>query len=100
MRTDRPFVLRDDARDGGRATLLTEPSTIVEARSPEEVVPVLERLRRPGEWAGFMAYEAGLALEPKLAPLARTAPVEEPPLLWFGAFEKVEPVDAALTRRR
>ncbi len=85
-------MLLDDARDGGRATLLSEPSVIIEARVPVEVEPALERLRGVGEVAGFIAYEAGAALEPKLAPLMRDA--EAVPLLWFGAFERVEEVDA------
>ncbi len=88
-------MLLDDARDGGRATLLSEPNQIIEARTPGEVAPALERLRGVGEVAGFIAYEAGLALEPKLAPLARDADPDGSPLLWFGAFERVEEVAAA-----
>ena len=44
--------------------------------------------------AGFIAYEAGHALEPKLAPLAAPTP-DGPPLLWFGLFDGWEEVDAA-----
>lgn len=88
-------MLLDDARDGGRATLLSEPTRLIEARTAAEVGPALERLRGAGEVAGFIAYEAGLALEPKLSPLLIDAPAGTPPLLWFGSFERVEGVDAA-----
>jgi len=92
---DAPFVLLDDARPGGRARLLTGLADTIVAYRPDEVEPALERLRGAGEVAGFIAYEAGLALEPKLAPLARARAEGEPPLLWFGAFTRSEEVDAA-----
>ena len=91
-----PFVLLDDARAEGAAParLYERPVEIVQARLPEEIRPALARLRdaqaRGLHAAGFMAYEAGYALEAKLAPLARTAPPREPPLLWFGLFEAFE----------
>ncbi|MET0240654.1 MAG: aminodeoxychorismate synthase component I [Sphingobium sp.] len=90
-----PFVLLDDARPvaSGRARLYRDPVGIVTARRPEDVRPALERLREAGRSglhvAGYLAYEAGLALEPALAPLARTAGPDEPPLLWFGLFRDV-----------
>lgn len=65
---------------------------MVEARRPDEVGPALERLRGRHA-AGYVGYEAGHALEPRLAPLARGA--DGPPLLWFGLFEEWEEVDAA-----
>ncbi|MGF1549265.1 MAG: aminodeoxychorismate synthase component I, partial [Sphingomonadaceae bacterium] len=40
--------------------------------------------------AGFLAYEAGLALEPRLAPLTRPADEGAPPLVWFGLFDERE----------
>jgi para-aminobenzoate synthetase/4-amino-4-deoxychorismate lyase len=52
---------------GGRARLLTGLERVIAAYRVEEVVPALELLRGAGEVAGFLAYEAGLALEPKLA---------------------------------
>ncbi|SMF69545.1 aminodeoxychorismate synthase component I [Allosphingosinicella indica] len=87
------FVLIDDARPGGRATLYRDPAEIVVAHRPDEVRPALERLRDLGgrHAAGFLSYEAGYALEPKLAPLAGEG---EQPLLWFGLFDRAEPVDA------
>jgi len=87
-----PFVLFDDARPGGRAILYRGPAAIVEARAPAAVRPALARLRGRRA-AGFIAYEAGHALEPKLGPLAAAPGPEAPPLLWFGLFERAEQVD-------
>ncbi|MGZ8285604.1 MAG: aminodeoxychorismate synthase component I [Allosphingosinicella sp.] len=78
----------------GRARLYRGPVGIVEARRPDEVRPALDRLRGR-HCAGFIAYEAGLGLEPKLAPLALAAEAGGPPLLWFGLFEGWEAVDPA-----
>jgi para-aminobenzoate synthetase/4-amino-4-deoxychorismate lyase len=84
-----PFVLLE-FEDGAR--LYRGRAEIVEARRAEEVAPALERLRGRHA-AGFIAYEAGHCLEPKLAPLARPAEYEGLPLLWFGLFEGWEEVD-------
>lgn len=65
----------------------------MEARRPEAVRPALDRLRGRHS-AGFIAYEAGHALEPKLAPLALPAEADGPPLLWFGLFDGWDEVDA------
>ncbi|MGZ8311821.1 MAG: aminodeoxychorismate synthase component I [Allosphingosinicella sp.] len=88
----RPFVLLDDARRPGRALLYAEPVEVIETRRPEKVRDCLERLRGR-EAAGFLAYEAGHALEPKLAPLATMPAPEAPPLLWFGLFAPPRTVD-------
>jgi len=85
-----PFVLLDDARPGGRALLYEHPLGIVETQAFAEVRPCLERLRGRHA-AGFLSYEAGYALEERLAPL-RTEP--ELPLLWFGLFDAPREVDA------
>ena len=72
--TDRPFVLLDDARAHGAspARLYTAPLETVVARTPGEVAVALAHIKRErGHWAGFLSYEAGHALEPKLAPLVR-----------------------------
>lgn len=76
----------------GRARLYRRPAEIVEARRPGELRPALERLRGRHS-AGFIGYEAGHCLEPKLAPLAREPAAGEPPLLWFGLFAGFEEVD-------
>ena len=94
----RPFVLLDDDRLSGAAPalLFQRPVDIIEAREPDEVRPALQSLRRAQERglhaAGFLTYDAGHALEPKLAPLATSASEEGPPLLWFGLFEVCEEV--------
>ncbi|HKX78886.1 MAG TPA: aminodeoxychorismate synthase component I, partial [Novosphingobium sp.] len=93
----QPFLLLDDARPdhAADARLYREPAHIVVARRIEEVAPALERieaLRREGhEMAGYLAYEAGLALEPRLAPLAGAHGGGDP-LVWFGAFGKYETI--------
>lgn len=87
-----PFILLDDARPDGAsaARFYRDPAAVVVARRPDEVVPALERieaLRAEGyELAGYFAYEAGLALEPRLAPLADARSGAAGPLVWFGAF--------------
>ena len=90
MKLSPPFVLLDDARVNGAASsrLYTDPVEIVTTRKPSEVAMALEVLRtatRGGlHAAGFMAYEAGLALEPRLAALPAVG--LDVPLLWFGLF--------------
>ena len=80
-----PFVLLDDARPDGGARLYVDPVEIVVAHRPEDVAPALDRLRSAAahglDAAGWLAYEAGAALEPA-APARDT----EAPLLWFGLF--------------
>lgn len=91
-----PFVLLDDQSGGGggRALLFSGAAEIVETRDPAEVRGCLERLDGRHA-AGFLAYEAGHALEAKLAPLLRRPADEEPPLLWFGLFDAPQEVDVA-----
>lgn len=78
-----------------RPALFRGPHALVTAGSAAEVAPALERLdraRRAGRWiAGWIAYEAGYALEERLLPLM---PQAEGPLLAFGIFD--EPEDAGL----
>jgi para-aminobenzoate synthetase/4-amino-4-deoxychorismate lyase len=82
-----PFV-RVDFRD--RSLLYRSATEIVETREAEGVLTCLDRLRGRRA-AGFISYEAGHALEPKLAPIARSARPSDPPLVWFGLFDSVEP---------
>ena len=84
-----PFVLLDDARAAGAAParLYRDPLEVVVARRPEEVGPALDRLGSgEGEWAGYLAYEAGLALEPRLDALAARRSGAAGPLVWFARF--------------
>jgi para-aminobenzoate synthetase/4-amino-4-deoxychorismate lyase len=93
-----PFVLLDDARPGGTSRLYRGPVEIIEARAPSDVRPALARLRdavgRNLHCAGFLSYEAGHVLEPKLARLCTAPGADAPPLLWFGLFEAAEEVEA------
>jgi para-aminobenzoate synthetase/4-amino-4-deoxychorismate lyase len=95
LRAGTPFVLLDDARPGGRQMLYRAPHAILTATRPDAVRPALEQVRAAvaggAHAAGWMAYEAGHALEPRLAGLS--APGE--PLLWFGLFDPPEPFDPA-----
>lgn len=89
-----PFVLLDDARtDGADARLYRDPVRIVAAHSPEEVEPALAALDAASDErlhaAGYLAYEAGHALEPKLG-----TPAASGPLLWFGLFARYETIAA------
>lgn len=85
-----PFVLLDDASPGGGVRLFTGLSGTVEADDPDGVAPALARLRetRRRHTAGFISFEAGYALEPKLRPLFRPR-ADGLPLLWFGLFDHV-----------
>jgi para-aminobenzoate synthetase/4-amino-4-deoxychorismate lyase len=89
-----PFVLLDDARLGGRTRLFSGLREAIETRDHAELRACLDRLRGKSA-AGFIAYEAGHALEEKLAPLRRPPSADAPPLLWFGLFEREEEVDPA-----
>ena len=92
-RLSEPFVLLDDARPGGRAVLFSGLLEVVETRDHGQVRSRLDGLRGRGA-AGFLSYEAGLALEDKLTPLQIPPAEDAPPLLWFGLFEQEEMVDA------
>lgn len=87
-----PFILLDDARpqQGACARLYRDPVGEIAAWHPGEVMPALEQVRaatrRGLHAAGYLHYDAGHALEPALAPLARSAVDGGAPLLWFGLF--------------
>lgn len=101
----QPFILLDDAMQpstvapASDARLYQDPVEQVIARRVEDVLPALQRietLRREGhEMAGYMAYEAGLALEPRLALRAQERCGATGPLLWFGAFAGYKTIPAA-----
>ena len=91
-RLSQPFVLLDDARADGQALLYSDLRETVETHHFDQVRACLERLRG-ADAAGFLSYEAGLALEDKLAHLRVPPARDQPPLLWFGLFAKSETVD-------
>jgi para-aminobenzoate synthetase/4-amino-4-deoxychorismate lyase len=87
-----PFVLLDGWGEG-RGRLYRNALDVIEARTAREVRPALDRMRSAGcEAAGYLSYEAGHALEPRLGPLERPA-AGGLPVLWFGLFDSYEPVD-------
>jgi para-aminobenzoate synthetase/4-amino-4-deoxychorismate lyase len=96
-----PFILLDDARSHGAspARIYRDPVELVVARRTDEVLPVLDRLAvlhaEGHHLAGWIAYEAGLALESRLAPLADARTGAAGPLVWFGAFASYETIAAA-----
>ncbi len=97
-----PFVLLDDARVEGAsdAQLFTQPRALFVARRPDDVVRVLAeaeaaRLAGGGHLAGYIAYEAGLALEGRLAPLAPRQSGAAGPLVWLGLFGDPQIIPAA-----
>jgi para-aminobenzoate synthetase/4-amino-4-deoxychorismate lyase len=91
----RPFVLFDDARSTrGAARLFSAPVETFVAHSMREVAPALEGIRggprRGLHAAGWLGYEAGLALEPRLMRTCRSAArIQDAPLLWFALFEQI-----------
>ncbi|MBU2340152.1 MAG: aminodeoxychorismate synthase component I [Alphaproteobacteria bacterium] len=97
-----PMVLLDDARGEGAAAALAfaEPLATFVARRPDEVAQVLAaadaaRREHGKPLAGYIAYEAGLALEPRLAPLAEARSGATGPLVWLGLFDEPERIAAA-----
>jgi para-aminobenzoate synthetase component I len=82
-----PFVLIDDSIAQARR-LFAAPEQIVCADQPGDVMrafDLLERARRAGRWvAGYLSYELGYALEPRLGPLMPRD--RHMPLLQFGIF--------------
>jgi para-aminobenzoate synthetase component 1 len=72
----------------GMPAVFSDPEAVIIAERAAEVGPALaaaERARRNGAWvAGYVAYEAGFALEPRLA---RLMPRRRPgPLVALGLF--------------
>ncbi len=100
------FILLDDAREenvdsaaAAPARLYENPRQIFAAHRPDEVERALADARAAqaghgGELAGYIAYEAGLALEPKLAELAASRSGANGPLVWLGLFDAVEEIPA------
>jgi para-aminobenzoate synthetase/4-amino-4-deoxychorismate lyase len=101
MPAPAPFVLLDDARAVGAsdAHLFEAPREVFVARQPGEVAAVLEAADRArqsdGTLAGYIAYEAGLALEPRLAPLADARTGAGGPLVWLGLFDETRTIPSA-----
>ena len=82
---------------GGRPAWFAAPEALIRADTAEELRPALaaaEAALASGHWiAGAIAYEAGYALEPRLAPLMPEG--RGGPLLQFGVFADPAPAPAA-----
>jgi para-aminobenzoate synthetase / 4-amino-4-deoxychorismate lyase len=79
---------RDTARE--RALLFRAPERLISARAPHEMPACLQQLEQAisagYHVAGFLSYEAGYGLHPKLAELR--APTSGEHALWFGVFRE------------
>jgi para-aminobenzoate synthetase/4-amino-4-deoxychorismate lyase len=103
MGSPTPFVLLDDARAGETAAdalLYEAPRALFVAYRPQQVEDVLAaaeaaRVADGGTLAGYLAYEAGLALEPKLAGRAAARAGAAGPLVWLGLFGPPRRIAAA-----
>src|SRR5262245_50072530 len=97
--TGAPFALLENTRDpNAPARRYTRPVGAVLAHSPEEVISALSELesaRARGLHAcGYIAYEAGYALQGLALPTFPDA-VQAQPLLHFQLFENCELLDQA-----
>jgi len=92
---DATVLFRND-RDGTER-LFAEPSKIIEARDAGDLRPALaemEAAKSAGKWlAGYMSYEAGYLLEPKLRPLLPDG--RHTPLISFGVFDAPQDTPAS-----
>jgi para-aminobenzoate synthetase / 4-amino-4-deoxychorismate lyase len=96
-----PFVLLDDARAHGAspARLYAKPVRALIATTAVELDLLLHDLRAAQaeglHAAGYLAYEAGFALEPRLAEKLKERELPTP-LAWFGLFEGYSETDAMM----
>ena len=86
-------MLLEDRLSGGEAALLFHsPQEIVRCDGPGEIDGAFDRiaagLKLGLHAAGFMAYELGFGLEPRLRPLALGS--RPTPLIWMGLFPPPE----------
>ncbi|MXO86689.1 aminodeoxychorismate synthase component I [Altererythrobacter aurantiacus] len=102
MPVTTPMVLLDDARSARASDALfySDPERVFVARRPDEVASVLAQAdealaKQGGSLAGYISYEAGLALEERLRPLAEKRTGGAGPLVWLGLFAEPERIPAA-----
>ncbi len=85
--TAHPFILLDDQL-AGTARFYDRPVEIISAHRPEEVDAAMARIQSRLDagfhLAGYMAYETGFVLEPKLRSLLSH---DGSPLILMGVFE-------------
>lgn len=98
MELTAPYVLIDDTAAPGGALLFTNPRDVLTCSQPQDVAAVLAKIDQAladgHHVAGYLAYELGYVLEPKLAPLL--PPDRNDPLIWMGVFDAPERFDAGL----
>lgn len=89
-------IVRFDRGPLADGTLFRAPLALIRADHPEEVLPALaamEEAQANGRWlAGYLSYEAGFALTPKLGGLMPRQ--REVPLILMGVFEGPHPATA------
>jgi para-aminobenzoate synthetase/4-amino-4-deoxychorismate lyase len=90
-------LLDDSLTPGGTCALYEDPVEIVCCDAPEDAEAALDRIAGAGarglHAAGFLSYELGYLLEPRLAPLL--PPERHRPLIWMGLFAARRDLDAA-----
>ncbi|MGH1417863.1 MAG: aminodeoxychorismate synthase component I [Hyphomicrobiaceae bacterium] len=84
------FVLLDNSTGSGAPTLLFEdPIEIITTDQPSGVVAAIQKVEQGVESglhaAGYLSYEAGYILEPKIAHLIPAK--HNMPLVWFGLYK-------------
>ncbi len=93
------MILVEHGPDGGPA-LFQDAAEVIVARTAPDVAPALRRAeaaRAAGGWiAGYLAYEAGYALEPRLSRLMPGG--QEAPLLALGVFDGPVAAEAVLAQ--
>lgn len=91
------MILCEDGPNGLPA-VFDNPTEVVVAQTCVEVLPALRKLeaaRKAGQWiAGYIAYEAGYALEDRLTALLAQKPIG--PLLAFGIYSAPQSAASAL----
>lgn len=90
----RALLARPDAP--GRFWDFRQPSRVLEARTLDEVAPLIEELEAAAEAGlhavGFLSYEAAPAFEPRFE--VHSSVPEGPPLAWWALFDA--PVERSL----
>ncbi len=94
------FVILEDGPGGPPALFEGAREVLVATRADQVpgLLAALDRARADGFWiAGYLSYDAGFAMEPRLMPLD---PSSDEPRAVFGIFDGPEPADAALALAR
>ena len=97
-----PFILLDDSLSpAGRCLLFEDPIEIVRCDEPSGAQAALQTVAEAGarglHAAGFLSYELGYLLEPRLTPLLPAR--RNQPLIWMGLFGPPRELDALAARR-